>query len=326
MKLTVPTSLSALTTLSTKRSLLPIALLALGAAAVPAAPAAATAAAIPPAARGPFCLPAQVDQLHGLQSKLDDLARSGRAGNGQYWYVDQSACKLTVAVLSGAQDRVTQDFLADLDPQLLNVTEVSSAVSSRVAKVPAPLDSGTPAADLAFNGGTPIFSGTTGEVYECTSGFNNYRDGKATTAGHCGAAAPNWYDRSKNLLGSVTAKKFPGHDWAVITPTDRWTLNSTVIDDGVVQQITSFGVPALREQVCGTGATSGTECGYIEATNVTVNYPDGVVTGLAESTQNGNAGDSGGPVFDRAKDKGLGLISGGPQGGGGPTFFQPLNF
>ncbi|WP_035795974.1 S1 family peptidase [Kitasatospora mediocidica] len=312
--------------LTAKRSLLPIALLALGAAAVPATPAAAATAAIPPAVRGPVCLPAQLDQLQGVQSRLDDLARSGRAGNSQYWYVDQGTCKVAVAVLAGAQDRSTRDFLADLDPQLLHVTEVASAVSSRVATVPAPLDAGTPAADLTFNGGTPIFSGTTGTVYECTSGFNNYREGKATTAGHCGKAAPKWYDRSKELLGSVTADKFPGHDWAVITPTDKWKLNSTVLDDGVVRDVTGFALPKLNERVCGTGATSGTQCGSIEATNVTVNYPDGLVTGLAESTQDGNAGDSGGPVFDRELGKGLGLVSGGPKGGGGPTFFQPLNF
>ncbi|MDH6114172.1 hypothetical protein P3T36_000573 [Kitasatospora sp. MAP12-15] len=305
--------------LTTKRALLPITLLALGAATVPAA------AAIPHAAHM-LCLPDQLGQLRGLQSRLDGLARAGQAGGGQYWYVDQAQCRVAVAVLRTADTRSTDSFLAAAteSPELVNVTVVDSAVSSRVATVPAPPDAAAPQAQLSFSGGTPIFSGTSGTVYECTSGFNNYHPGTTTTAGHCGKAAPTWYDGNKNQLGSVSSAVFPGHDWAVITPTGDWTLNNTVIYNGAPKNITNFAAPKLGEQVCGTGATSGTQCGYVEATNVSVNYSEGVVTGLVESTQNGNAGDSGGPVYDGGT--GLGLISGGPEGGGGPTFFQPLNF
>lgn len=303
--------------LSTKRALLPITLLALGAATVPAA------AAIPHAAHA-LCLPDQLSQLSELQSRLDDLARAGQAGGGQYWYVDQAQCRVAVAVLRSADERSTDGFLATAteSPELVSVTVVDTVVSSRVATVPAP-EADAPQ-QLSFNGGTPIFSGTSGTVYECTSGFNNYRPGTTTTAGHCGKAAPTWYDGHKNELGSVSSAVFPGHDWSVITPTAGWTLNNTVISNGTPKAITTFATPKVGEQVCGTGATSGTQCGMVEAVNVSVNYPDGVVTGLAESTQDGNAGDSGGPVYDGSK--GLGMISGGPQGGGGPTFFQPLNF
>ncbi|MFI1798858.1 S1 family peptidase [Streptomyces sp. NPDC020379] len=280
-------------------------------------------------ARAGACSSVQMEQLHSLQGELDKLAIGKQAGRAQYWYVDPDQCKISVAVLGGADDVATRQFVttATTTPGLAAVTEIGQAVSSWVAKVPAPEAARSSHLAGTYYGGSAIYSGTSGTVYECTSGFNNYHPGTATTAGHCGAAASTWYDGHGAQLGTVSSYKFPGADWAVIQPTSGWTLSNYVEVNGGELNIYGFSQPQLNQPVCGTGATTGQQCGKVIATNVTVNYPDGAVTGLAESSQSGNGGDSGGPVYQGPTGpNGVGLISGGPAGGGSPTFFQPLNF
>lgn len=280
-------------------------------------------------ARAGSCSSAQLDQLRALQGQLDKLAVDKQAGRAQYWYVDPGQCKVSVAVLRGADDMTTRQFVtaATTTPGLAAVTEIGKAVSSWTTKVPAPKSAGSGRLNSTYYGGSPIYSGTSGTVVMCTSGFNNYRAGTATTAGHCGAAASTWYDGNGAQLGTVSSYKFPGSDWAVIRPAAGWSLADYVKVNGGELHIYGFSQPQLNQSVCGTGATTGQQCGTVTATDVTVNYEEGVVTGLAESSENGNGGDSGGPVYQGPTGpNGVGLISGGPSGGGSPTFFQPLNF
>ncbi|GAA0348772.1 S1 family peptidase [Streptomyces blastmyceticus] len=289
-------------------------------------PAGATSVA-PARTHAVTCSTTQMDHLRALQGQLDQLAVNRQAGQAQYWYIDPGQCKVSIAVLRGAGDAFTREFvtIAGDSPDLTAIAEVDHAVSSWVARVPAPTSTPEGRAAGTFHGGSPILSGTGGSVYECTGGFNDYRAGTVTTAGHCAAAASTWYDATGNLLGTVSDHKFPGSDWTVITPAPGWTLADDVVNGtGGTTPITGFAQPQPGQSVCGTGATSGVQCGTIIATNVTVNYPEGAVLGLAESSQTGNGGDSGGPVY--AKTTGVGLISGGPAGGGSPTFVQPLNF
>jgi hypothetical protein len=88
-----------------------------------------------------------------------------------------------------------------------------------------------------------------------------------------------------------------------------------------IQQITAFANPQVSESICKTGATTGTTCGIVTALNVTVNYPQGTVYGLARTTVYSQPGDSGGSVYDKAT--GVGMISGGSQDGK-TIFIQPL--
>ncbi|MEU9133670.1 S1 family peptidase [Kitasatospora sp. NPDC048540] len=300
-------------------ALLPAVVLAFGAAAVPAV------AAVP--VEEPQCGPASLSRLDGLMAELDARAAAGQAGQAQYWYVDPQACRLGVAVLRGADDERTEGFVGAAtavagQSALTTLTELDTPVVRRIALVTAPDDSiarmpGT------LHGGSVIYSGTSGTVYQCTNGFNNYRAGTTTTAGHCADAAKTWYDAKGNKIGSVSAGnwRFPGSDWAVITPVAGWTLPNDVVGDE--EEITAFGKATLGEPVCGRGSTTGTQCGTVTALNVTVNYPDGLVRGLVRSSQSGGEGDSGGPVYHGGT--GLGLISGGPANGS-TTFFQPMNF
>ncbi len=60
------------------------------------------------------------------------------------------------------------------------------------------------------------------------------------------------------------------------------------------------------------------------ATNATVNFAEGTVTGMIQTSVCAEPGDSGGPLF--ASNTALGLTSGGSGDcrTGGVTFFQPV--
>jgi hypothetical protein len=64
--------------------------------------------------------------------------------------------------------------------------------------------------------------------------------------------------------------------------------------------------------------------GTVSATNATVNYAEGSVSGLIKTNVCAEGGDSGGSLFDGTKA--LGLTSGGSGDctSGGTTYFQPV--
>ncbi|WP_410088607.1 S1 family peptidase, partial [Streptomyces sp. t39] len=71
-------------------------------------------------------------------------------------------------------------------------------------------------------------------------------------------------------------------------------------------------------QVFRSGSTTGLRTGRVTAVDATVNYPEGTVTGLIETTVCAEPGDSGGPLF--SEGLALGVTSGGDgdcTGGGG---------
>ena len=72
------------------------------------------------------------------------------------------------------------------------------------------------------------------------------------------------------------------------------------------------------------GSTSGTHSGTVTALNQTVNYSEGSVSGMIQTTVCAEPGDSGGPLY--AGSNALGLTSGGSGDctSGGVTFFQPV--
>jgi hypothetical protein len=62
----------------------------------------------------------------------------------------------------------------------------------------------------------------------------------------------------------------------------------------------------------------------VQALDVSVHYAEGTVNGMIQTNVCAEAGDSGGPLYD--KTKALGLTSGGSGNClvGGTTFFQPI--
>ncbi|MET7283427.1 S1 family peptidase [Kribbella sp. NPDC005582] len=176
-------------------------------------------------------------------------------------------------------------------------------------------------------GGDAIYGGQ----YRCSLGFNVRNSAGAyyfITAGHCGNIASSWYANSSKttLLGTVTGSSFPGNDYAIVKYSTSYTNHPGTVDlyNGSSQDITSAGNATVGQSVRRSGSTTGVHSGSVTATNATVNYAEGTVTGLIRTNVCAEGGDSGGALF--AGTVALGLTSGGSGNcsSGGTTFFQPV--
>lgn len=175
-------------------------------------------------------------------------------------------------------------------------------------------------------GGDAIYGGQ----YRCSLGFN-VRSGSTyyfLTAGHCGNIASSWYANSAKttLLGTVSGSSFPGNDYAIVRYSTSYTNHPGVVDlyNGSTQDITSAGNASVGQAVKRSGSTTGVHSGSVTATNATVNYAEGSVSGLIRTNVCAEGGDSGGALF--AGSVALGLTSGGSGNcsSGGTTYFQPV--
>jgi streptogrisin D len=176
-------------------------------------------------------------------------------------------------------------------------------------------------------GGDAIYGGQ----YRCSLGFN-VRNSSGTyyflTAGHCGNIASTWYSNSSHttVLGNTVGSSFPGNDYAIVQYTNSSISHPGTVDlyNGSTQDITSAANAFVGESVKRSGSTTGVHSGSVTATNATVNYAEGTVTGLIKTNVCAEGGDSGGSLFDGTKA--LGLTSGGSGNcsSGGITYFQPV--
>lgn len=176
-----------------------------------------------------------------------------------------------------------------------------------------------------ISGGDAIWGRAQGGTARCSLGFNVHVSGQNyfLTAGHCGVAVSTWYTTSSRStrIGPTVAATFPGHDYALVQYT-----NSSITASGTVgsQDITSAGTPVVGQTVTRRGSTTGTHSGRVIGLDATVNYSEGTVSGLIDTTVCAEPGDSGGPLYSGTTA--LGLTSGGDGDCtyGGETFFQPV--
>ncbi|MEW2355934.1 S1 family peptidase [Spirillospora sp. NPDC029432] len=174
-------------------------------------------------------------------------------------------------------------------------------------------------------GGEAIYTGGG----RCSLGFNVKKGGEYyfLTAGHCTDIGGAWYADQGNTqkLGDTDGTSFPGDDYGIVkysgTPSDS---QGTVSLYGGTQDITSAGEATVGQSVTRSGSTTQVHEGEVTALNQTVNYAEGTVSGLIETTVCAEPGDSGGSLF--AGSTALGLTSGGSGNctTGGTTFFQPV--
>ncbi|MBB5122364.1 S1 family peptidase [Streptomyces eurocidicus] len=167
-----------------------------------------------------------------------------------------------------------------------------------------------------------------GSGVRCSLGFNITKGGKPyfLTAGHCGNASTEWSATQGGPVIAVTEQSsFPGHDYALVRYTGSVAHPSAVnLYNGGSQRITRAGEATVGEQVQRSGSTTGLSGGEVTGLDATVNYEEGQVDGLIDTTVCAEPGDSGGALFDGGTA--LGLTSGGSGdcSSGGETFFQPV--
>ncbi|HEX8095520.1 S1 family peptidase [Jatrophihabitans sp.] len=178
-----------------------------------------------------------------------------------------------------------------------------------------------------ISGGDAIYGGQ----YRCSLGFNVRTSSNVyyfLTAGHCGNIASTWYSNSAKtaVLGNTAGSSFPGNDYAIVKYTNGSTPPGNVdLYNGSFQDITSAANAFVGEAVKRSGSTTGVHAGSVTATNATVNYAEGTVTGLIKTNVCAEGGDSGGSLFDGTKA--LGLTSGGSgtcSTATAITYFQPV--
>jgi streptogrisin D len=177
-----------------------------------------------------------------------------------------------------------------------------------------------------LNGAAPMFNG----IGRCSVGFNvtNGQDNFLLTAGHCGPVGTTWFQDAGGAepFGTTVAASFPGDDFSLVRYQDRDSFDGTgVVSIGGDQAVRIVGAadPVVGQQVFRSGSTTGLRTGRVTALNATVNYREGTVTGLIQTTVCAEPGDSGGPLL--AQGLALGVTSGGSGDctEGGTTFFQP---
>lgn len=175
------------------------------------------------------------------------------------------------------------------------------------------------------DGAEPILS----TVGRCSAGFNvtNGRADFVLTAGHCGPVGSLWFTETDGTrqLGRTVARTFPGKDFSLVRYANgRASTDTVVTGNGRSVTITGTGEATVGQRVSRSGSTSGLRTGRVTAVGATVNYPEGTVTGLIQTSVCAEPGDSGGPLF--AGGTALGVTSGGNGDctKGGTTFFQPV--
>jgi len=243
-------------------------------------------------------------QLTGVKESLD---RVGEAASPDLagWYVDLADNTVVLLARPGAQ-AAARDFAA------------AAGVPADAVRVDASDEAPVPLFDV--RGGDPYFIGAGGR---CSVGFSVV--GGFVTAGHCGRPGDTTTGFNQQAQGVFQASSFPGDDWAFVAVDDDWTPQPVVNDfNGNNLPVAGSVEAPVGASICRSGSTTGTRCGVIRAKDVTVNYPEGAVSGLTRTDVCAEPGDSGGAWL--SGDQAQGVTSGGSGNcrSGGVTFFQPL--
>ncbi|WP_406375655.1 S1 family peptidase [Streptomyces sp. NBC_00647] len=250
--------------------------------------------------------------MQDLKSATETLGSAPRVP-GTAWAVDYTKNEVVVQADStvSATDWSRMTKLADGIGDSVRMQRTQGTFTTRV------------------NGAQAIFS-TSGR---CSAGFNvSSPQGEfILTAGHCGPEGSIWFsdNSGRQQVGRTVSTAFPGSDFSLIqydAGKQQAAAGSNIvgIGGGNGVRITGAADPAVGQRVFRSGSTSGLHDGKVTALNATVNYPEGTVTGLVETTVCAEPGDSGGPLF--SEGIALGVTSGGNGdcATGGTTFFQPV--
>ncbi|MFD4143845.1 MULTISPECIES: S1 family peptidase [unclassified Streptomyces] len=247
-----------------------------------------------------------------LRSATEALGEAPKV-TGTAWHVDYATNRVVVQADStvSAADWSSLTGLAERIGGSVQMERTAGTFTTRV------------------NGASPIFAGNS----RCSAGFN-VTDGQQSfilTAGHCGPVGTTWFvDRQGDAgpLGTTTVSSFPGNDFSLVRyeggePFGGAQPDVVEIGEGRGVRITAAADPVVGQRVFRSGSTSGFRSGEVTALNATVNYPEGTVTGLIQTTVCAEPGDSGGPLF--AQGLALGVTSGGNGDctSGGVTYFEP---
>ncbi|MEW2546549.1 S1 family peptidase [Streptomyces sp. NPDC047002] len=246
-------------------------------------------------------------QLDAAKSRIDKLSTAAPAGVSS-WRVDPETNQVVVDVVAGRQgDNDVRSFVS-------RARAAGPVAVDQVAARPRTTAAGTV-------GGDPWYTGNV----RCSIGFSV--NGGFVTAGHCGSPGGSVTGWDGSYIGNIQGSTFPGNDYAWVNVGSGWWTVPVVLGWGTVsdQLVRGSAVAPVGSAICRSGSTSHWHCGTVQATNVTVNYAQGAVYSMTQTSVCVEAGDSGGAYI--SGDQAQGVTSGGSGNctSGGTSFFQPIN-
>ncbi|MFJ5226034.1 S1 family peptidase [Streptomyces sp. NPDC088400] len=243
-------------------------------------------------------------QLDTVKERLDALdAPTGVSG----WRVDPKSNQVVVSVVAAQKnDNDVRDFVT-------RALKTGPVTVEEIAEAPRTTAAGTV-------GGDPYYTGNV----RCSIGFSVH--GGFVTAGHCGqtGAAVRGWDNS--AIGNFQGSSFPGNDYAWVNVANGWWTVPVVLGWGTVsdQLVRGSNEAPVGASICRSGSTTHWHCGNVQAKNVTVNYSQGTVYSLTQTSVCVEGGDSGGAYI--SGDQAQGVTSGGSGNctAGGQSIYQPI--
>ncbi|MFE9657107.1 S1 family peptidase [Micromonospora sp. NPDC006431] len=245
-----------------------------------------------------------------LKAATAELERSAKIP-GTAWWVDPATNQVVVSVDS----TVTGAKL-----ERVKAAAARTGGTVRIEAEPGVLST-------RISGGQAIYAAGGGR---CSLGFN-VRSSSGTvyflTAGHCTNIASTWYSNSgqTSVLGTRAGTSFPGNDYGIVRHSNSANAAGNVyLWNGTYRDVTGAANAYVGMSVTRSGSTTGLWGGSVQATNATVNYAEGSVSGLIRTNVCAEPGDSGGSLFSGSSA--VGLTSGGSGNcrTGGTTYFQPV--
>lgn len=250
-------------------------------------------------------VPHSLDDLTTWKESLDEV---GAPDSVHSWYADPVTNEVVVqaADVAAAKAMVAE---ADLPSGVVRVEKSKTAPE--------------PARDI--RGGDEFHKPLgNGYVTLCSIGFAV--SGGFVTAGHCGSTGDPVNAPDGAALGTYRGSTFPGHDWAWVGTNGNWTPTPRVNNyAGGTASVAGSSEQGIGAAVCRSGRTTGWRCGVIQEKNVTINYGDGDIPGMATGSACAEGGDSGGSVL--SGDQAQGVTSGriGDCSSNGRFIYQPIN-
>ena len=241
-------------------------------------------------------------ELDATKARLDKVrAPADVAG----WHVDPRSGSVVVTVRRDANVDKFLDVARKAGPVRVEETD----------QLPRPFAAGTV-------GGDPYY--INGNV-RCSIGFSVH--GGFVSAGHCGGVGSTVNGWDGSWMGTFAGSSFPENDYSFVQIGGGWWTAPVVLGWGTVpdQLVRGSGEAPVGSSICRSGSTTHWHCGTVLAKNETVNYAQGAVHQMTKTSVCAEPGDSGGSYI--TGDQAQGVTSGGwgNCGGGGETWFQPVN-
>ncbi|KEY74471.1 hypothetical protein S7711_04507 [Stachybotrys chartarum IBT 7711] len=241
-----------------------------------------------------------IDQMQTFNTESADVGVAA-------YYVDIAANKLILEALSGstahAEELAKEVGLTDSEYEVRIVEEMPTTLAT-------------------IQGGNAYLINRSSRCsigFSVTTGF--------VTAGHCGAVGATASTTAGETLGSFAGRVFPGSaDMAFVRTTSGHSLTGYINNySGGRLPVSGSTAAAVGSSICRSGSTTGVFCGTVRSLGATVNYSQGRVTGLTQTSVCAEPGDSGGSFYTGAQAQGVTSGGSGNCAVGGTTYFQPVN-